>query len=128
MLLFTYGTLRSGYYNNVYLNNANYLGKAITKDLFKMYANGIPFVIDEPYSKIVGDLYEIKDRFDIESIDLLEGHPDNYYREEIPVIYNNTEIIAWMYFYPKHRLLGKTMVVEDGNYESYLTQYFSDWR
>ena len=127
MLLFTYGTLRFGHHNEIYLKGADYLGKVETKDLYKMYANGIPYVINEPYSKIIGDLYEVNDKFIIESLDILEGHPNNYYREEIPVIFKNTEITAWIYFYPKKKLFGKTIIVEDGDYESYLKQYFSDW-
>ena len=103
-LLFTYGTLKKGYFNNRLLSGAEFLGTGKTVEKYAMYESGIPFVIKgEVVSHIYGELYRI-DTQTLKIIDRLEGHPDWYRREEVGVVTEEGEVVsAWLYFYPEKR-------------------------
>lgn len=82
-LVFTYGTLKKGYGNNRLLANEEFVGKATTKPLYRLYNLGaFPGLIeDEKTGKIIhGELWRISDKT-MRRLDLLEGHP-NFYRRE----------------------------------------------
>ena len=100
--LFVYGTLKRNFHNHYLLEKAEYLGTGHTKYKFALYVNGIPFVIKtEQVSQIHGELYEINDKT-LKQLDMLEGHPDWYFREQIDIVSASGQTInAWLYFYPE---------------------------
>lgn len=102
--VFVYGTLRKGYWNHRLLEHIDTFDAALTVEEYKMYASGIPYVIDERDTRIVGELYKV-DEETLMYLDGLEGHPNAYERKVIEVETLGGDIVnAWLYFYPK---LGK---------------------
>ena len=98
-LMFVYGTLRTGFHNNGWLEDSELLDVGRTMEEYAMYANGIPYVSKkEKVSRIYGELYEVS-RKTLLSIDMLEGHPKFYKREKIFVETLQGNIVkCWMYF------------------------------
>lgn len=99
-----YGTLKKGFSNHRLLQTSKFLGKALTKNKYKMTRSGIPFVNEDiPETQITGEVYEV-DPENMPSLDRLEGYRGNrensfYYRKAIPVILENKEEIeAEIYF------------------------------
>ena len=83
--IFVYGTLRQGFGNHRLLEQADFLGSAVTVEDYSMFGGGIPFV--NPNVKkypIVGEVYEVNEN-QLKRLDALEGHPDWYYRTPIEV-------------------------------------------
>jgi gamma-glutamylcyclotransferase (GGCT)/AIG2-like uncharacterized protein YtfP len=88
-LLFVYGSLKKGFDNhNILGNSAKRLGKARTVKKFSMYEDSFgnyPYIVDEPYSKIKGELYQIMRADLMQKLDEFEGVPDYYERKKIEV-------------------------------------------
>ncbi len=102
-LVFVYGTLKKGYSNHHLLKNGKFLGEAKTKYKYALYEKVYPYVSHNPkVSNIHGEVYQV-DNFTLRKLDILEGHPYEYKRELIPVILNNKELKAWMYFNDKYK-------------------------
>jgi gamma-glutamylaminecyclotransferase len=112
-----YGTLRKGYSNNRLMNLSGnfYVGAGITKEKYAMYSSGIPFVIKEPKTPIVVDVFEV-DSANLPRIDSLEGHPNWYRRELIPVLVNGKELQCWLYFMTDDRVKNYKFI-STGNYQ-----------
>lgn len=116
--VFVYGTLRKNLGWNHLLKNSEFLGEATTKELYAMYADTIPYVIEsEKVSQIKGELYLVDD-ITLEVLDKLEGHPYWYCRKKIKIIENITKNvnISWIYF--NNNVQGK--LVESGDYQNFL--------
>jgi gamma-glutamylaminecyclotransferase len=99
--LFVYGSLKEGFHNHYKLVNYQKIGKAITSEKYCMYAesnNRFPYVIKE-ISKfnIKGELYKIDETL-LKNIDIFEGTPIHYIREEITVLIKEKEYKAFIYF------------------------------
>jgi gamma-glutamylcyclotransferase (GGCT)/AIG2-like uncharacterized protein YtfP len=88
-LLFVYGSLKKGFDNhNLPDNFTKRLGKARTVKKFSMYEDSFgnyPYIVDEPYSKIKGELYQIMRADLMQKLDEFEGVPDYYERKKIEV-------------------------------------------
>lgn len=88
-LLFVYGSLMKGFDNhNLLGNSAKRLGKARTVKKFAIYEDSFgnyPYIVNEPYSKIKGELYQITRAELMQKIDEFEGAPDYYVRKKIEV-------------------------------------------
>lgn len=117
--VFVYGTLKKGFGNHRLLSGAVFVGEAVTVNNYALYVSGIPYAYkEETISKIHGELYLV-DRETLQSLDMLEGHPDWYRREEVMInLKNNTStfsdlISAWLYF----SLSPSGSLVEGGVYE-----------
>ncbi len=116
--IFVYGSLRKGFWNHKhYLKNSKFIGKGKTKEKYAMYADIIPYVVEnEKISHIVGEVYEV-DKKTLERIDYLEGHPNYYFRKKVPIVLETgKEIKAWMYFYPE----PYGVLVKSGDYKDYM--------
>ena len=97
-------TLRKGNnnYRHYILTKSKYIGQGLTFDRFRMVCpSTIPFVHPEPSadgSQIVVDVFEI-DSNTLAALDLLEGHPNWYCREQTKVVTDTGQTVnAWMYF------------------------------
>jgi gamma-glutamylcyclotransferase (GGCT)/AIG2-like uncharacterized protein YtfP len=128
--LFVYGSLRSGFHNSVYAYISRYFifdGMATVQGkLYDMgeYPAAIPCT--ENYF-ITGELYHIaqEDEFDraMEQLDDYEGllvEPGGiplYRREPVNVLFKNTTVIAWMYWY--NRTITNAHRIESGDYVAY---------
>lgn len=115
-LVFVYGTLRRGFVNHSLLESSCFVGMGRTLEHYALYVGALPYVIrNDPVSPIIGELYEV-DGKTLENLDDLEGHPDEYRREEVSVVSDNGEkISAWLYFYPEK----EGMLLECGDYSRF---------
>lgn len=88
-LLFVYGSLKKGFDNhNLLKKYAKRLGKAHTVKKFSMFEDSFgnyPYIIDTPFTKIKGELYQITRAELMAKIDEFEGAPDYYTRKRIEV-------------------------------------------
>ena len=103
-----YGTLRPGFGNNRLLNTSEHLGTGKTVEKYTLRASGIPFVSKEPLHNVVVDVYKV-DNDTLDRLDGLEGHPEWYKREQIPVKVGDKTMTAWLYFndgYPNLPLIN----------------------
>lgn len=100
-VVFVYGTLLRGLSNHPLLAQARFLGAARTKNLYALYLDYFPKVIQaEPVSPILGELYLV-DGPTLAMLDDLEDHPFEYRRELVAVIMDDgAETPAWLYFHP----------------------------
>lgn len=102
--VFVYGTLKAGHGNHEYYlagnSGAEFLGRCYIAGDYSMYTNGaFPMVVkgDDPDADrpIVGEVYAV-DEATLDSLDLLEGHPEWYCREKVATPFKN----AWVYIMP----------------------------
>lgn len=119
-LVFVYGSLKSGFHNHRLLDHGGVmaLGAATTvKPYFMLSGRAFPFLIDpaalgadheacvaDVIGRVRGELYAIDDET-MADLDRLEGHPDFYKRELVPIAVNalrgginGADIVAWVYF------------------------------
>ena len=113
-IIAAYGTLREGFGNNRLLRYSKHLGTGQTIEKYTLRASGIPFVSKEPLHNVVVDVYKVDDDT-LQSLDSLEGHPERYCREEIPVKVGDTTMKAWLYFNNGYSHLP---IIESGDYKT----------
>ena len=100
MLVFVYGTLMSGQYNNPWLEDCTLLGDFTTPPCYTMVNLGaFPAVLLGGDTAITGEVWEAPDDI-LNSLDVLEGYPLLYNRTLI----NTTHGYAWMYYNPREEL------------------------
>ena len=97
MYVFVYGTLKQGCRNDHVLKGSEKIGDAITIDKFGLFEDNYPYLIEEPYYEVKGEVYLIDDKTLIE-LDKFEGAPDYYERKLIKILVNDEEIDAFTYF------------------------------
>ena len=99
-VVFVYGTLKKDCDLNHIMDPSTYLGKAVTKDKYKLHnINGLPMLekgIEENY--IEGEVYVVNDEI-LKTLDVLEGIPNFYQRESIFVMLGDVDLIyTYVYF------------------------------
>lgn len=97
-----YGTLKKGhgnYYN--YLRSAKFVGTGQTKDKYPLIKEGLPYMVNKKGigHNVTIDVFKVSDA-SFKDIDALEGHPQWYKRERVPVVVKGKEIMCWVYFNP----------------------------
>lgn len=99
--VFVYGTLKRGYDNHVLLEGSEFIGEVNTKNRYPMVnvEEYFPYLIDRAGvgHNVKGELYKI-DELTLLQLDILEGYPDFYTREQIKVVHYGIEISAIVYF------------------------------
>jgi len=122
--LFVYGTLKHGYGNyERLLYNARFLGEAVSVNKnFVLEDCGVPFLIENDdaretrIGRVKGELFEINDEH-LRRCDRLEGHPDNYCREQRQfwLTGEGTPREAWVYLWKRGwRSFGRVIQPHDG--------------
>ncbi len=97
-LVFVYGTLKSGGYNNYIFGNSKSLGYGVTiEDCFTMYDGGFPYVIPEGKFHVSGELFEVTEESVLNRLDRLEGVPDHFTRRDVDVRVGDEVYSAYMY-------------------------------
>ena len=114
-LVFVYGSLKSGRSNhNAYLGASDMLGRGYMEGLYDLIDLGwYPAVLrreDGQPTRIYGEVYEV-DEDTFYSLDLLEGHPDYYKREQVNLA-DGTRV--WTYFLPEGYRDSAESVVDNG--------------
>jgi gamma-glutamylcyclotransferase (GGCT)/AIG2-like uncharacterized protein YtfP len=91
-LIFVYGTLKRGEWNNRLLNGAEFVVTALTNEAYVMRNVGYPLILTkdwpEQQGRVVGEVFAVNDET-LELLDRLEGHPRNYKRTPIVVTDRN---------------------------------------
>lgn len=99
--LFVYGSLKKGFDNHKLLDKyAKRVGKASTVGKFAMYEDSFgnyPYLVKEPITKVMGELYEIKRKELLDKIDEFEGAPEYYQRKKIKVKTHKGVNLAFVY-------------------------------
>lgn len=103
-----YGTLKHGESNNHLISGSNFVGTGHTVNKYPMLFStdrngykGIPYVYNHSGigHQIQVEVYEVDDPLMREDIDILEGHPSHYTRQQIDIQLDNDELVsAWLYF------------------------------
>lgn len=100
-LIAVYGTLKKDYSNyHHYLSQSKYVGPGMTMEKYPLIIEGLPFLLNKPgeghYVNV--DLFLV-DNDTLHMIDMLEGHPNWYFREKIEVdTKDGTVLTASIYF------------------------------
>jgi len=99
--LFVYGSLKKSFDNHKLLQKyAKRVGKASTVGKFAMYEDSFgnyPYLVKEPITKVMGELYEIKRKELLDKIDEFEGAPEYYQRKKIKVKTHKGVNLAFVY-------------------------------
>lgn len=113
-LVFVYGTLRRGCYNNYLLNNSLLIDTAKTVEKYTMYVDLIPYVNQNiKTSLIYGEIYKITVK-DLLQLDALERHPNWYERKKRLFETTSGQLIyAWIYF---NNTVTKT-IIKSGDFK-----------
>jgi gamma-glutamylaminecyclotransferase len=99
VLVFVYGTLRTGLRNHAWMAGARLLGLDETVTLFRLVNCGrFPAVLDEPRTTVVGEVWEVT-QAGLFHLDILEQVPQLYIRREVELRSGRR---AWIYL-----LMGK---------------------
>lgn len=102
-----YGTLKRAHGNHHLLREgkARFLGVGKTKDIHRMPSQTSPTVYKGPSkegqgARITVEVYEVTSTLLTGPLDKLEGHPDWYRREQVPIVMSVSGRIetAWLYF------------------------------
>lgn len=115
--IFCYGTLKKGYWNNILLEKAQFIGNAKTVNHYTMYSNGsfpyVSYIEDEVSYPIHGEVYNVTPE-ELERVDILEGHPSFYTRKPVLVeLESGEQLIAEIYFNNKpHGIKLKTGIFQ----------------
>lgn len=101
--IFTYGTLKRGFSNNHFLNDALFVSNSITCENYSMYPctnNMFPFLIkSEKKYQIKGEVFKTNSKKLLDDLDYLERYPNLYLKEFINVkLENNSIVKALVYF------------------------------
>ena len=110
-LVFVYGSLKQGYFNNRLFDHAEgeLLGKGKTMSMYSLYNLGAyPGVwIDNPVSPIYGEVYTVPT---LDRLDTLEGYPNYYNRQKVLVEILTPDLqsagyvkTSWMYYLNPYR-------------------------
>lgn len=119
-LVFVYGSLKRGYWNNHYLKGATFVGEAHTAKLYTLLDGGVPFAIpDEQGLPIKGEVYEIDISTHLGPLDRLEGHPHGYTRTTIGVTVSGEVFNAFIYEYRHSDPLRGRKCETEGNLYSW---------
>eukprot|EP00927_Polykrikos_kofoidii_P076735 TRINITY_DN73775_c0_g1_i1.p1 TRINITY_DN73775_c0_g1~~TRINITY_DN73775_c0_g1_i1.p1 ORF type:complete len:259 (-),score=26.75 TRINITY_DN73775_c0_g1_i1:175-951(-) len=134
-LVFTYGTLMSGFHNNHFMDGAESRGCATTVESYRMFVRNpkteyhvsIPFaaahgegaVLDAPEVPIRGEVYAVTGE-QLSDMDGLEQHPTWYHREVVAVRLGDAIVPCWLYFNEVDMLnVERLAIVPSGDFRNH---------
>lgn len=122
-LIFVYGTLKRGFSNNFILEKAKFISTATTIEKYQIYpviGNAYPFLIkSEKQNFIKGEVFEVIEQETLDSLDVLEGYPDLYLKENIFVnLENGMKVEVLTYF--KNEETNKDIIDKSKSYIEWL--------
>jgi gamma-glutamylcyclotransferase (GGCT)/AIG2-like uncharacterized protein YtfP len=115
--IFVYGSLRKGMGLNPVLSTSKLLGTVKTLPKYTMYDLGaFPCITKNGDSSIVGDIYEV-DLDTLSQLDMIEGVPNLYYRDEIEISASPVTDNPNAYFWASDDIvLDEDYIVKNGNW------------
>lgn len=128
-LVFVYGSLKKGLHNHSVLGNSTLKGKGDTLEKFTMVSLGsFPGIHkDIKTSVIVGEVYEVTDDV-ARDLDMLEGYPSFYDREDTVINLFNGECVTAIMYYLADPKVNKGTPIPSGIWaeEEYASSFFSN--
>lgn len=127
-LVFVYGSLQTGCWNNHLLLSSDYMWDDVTEGRFVLTDIGFPYAIPEEvwteeyiealepeFLPVRGEVFRMDSPFTLYKLDRLEGHPHHYYRTPIRI----NGVTMWMYQqYDQSVILQSELCpIVDGAYE-----------
>lgn len=94
--VFVYGSLKKGYWNNVLLENQEYVGDGIVRGFDMLSFGAFPAIVPNNDGIIHGELYSVDD-VALHRMDRLESNGSFYQRELKNVEIDGTVEEAWVY-------------------------------
>jgi gamma-glutamylcyclotransferase (GGCT)/AIG2-like uncharacterized protein YtfP len=118
VILFTYGSLKKGYWNHHLLGDSLYIGKGVTYEKYALYNHTFPFAVHEEVEDtnnvlpVLGELYHVT-REVLDEVDSLEIL---YERKSRPIISDHRGFVsAFIYEYNKSSPYGFTLMCDTNN-------------
>lgn len=98
MNVFVYGSLKKNHYNHLLLAGCEFVQKATTKPLYRLYDCGrYPCMVkDDKGVSVHGEIYKV-DAAVLASLDRLEGVPFLYQREEVELLDFSDPVFGYLY-------------------------------
>ena len=124
LVVAVYGTLKKGFNNHPLMSGARFICNAVTADdnyTMTVYPGGLfPIVAmskSRDAGKVAVEIYEV-DKETLDTLDVLEGHPEFYRREKVTFTSDKDGqlIIAWMYMFPPDSIIPNTLLKKNGVY------------
>ena len=99
MLIFVYGSLKRGFWNDFFLRNSRFIGEYHTCSNYGLIVNNeLPYMVSfVSLYTIHGEIYDVSDE-ELKAIDKLEGNGKWYTRREITLTNGVEQINAYAYF------------------------------
>jgi gamma-glutamylcyclotransferase (GGCT)/AIG2-like uncharacterized protein YtfP len=96
--VFVYGTLKSGYGNNVLLKGSTFKSTGVTLRLFTVLSSGFPvaFATERPKHRLSGEIYQVDDKT-LAQLDRLESNGSMYKRRRVVINTPTGTEVCWMY-------------------------------
>lgn len=122
-LVFVYGSLKRGEWNNSLLESSDFICEHTTQEVFCLVDCGFPYAVpkysvfyeeDYEFHPVRGEVWQIDSVDTFYRLDVLEGHPNHYHR--VPIWVDQKP--CWIYTQPDNRALTlPTCPIVDGAYE-----------
>lgn len=107
-----YGTLKNGKSNhNYYLYDGKFVGHGDTKQKYPLTIEGLPYMHKAPGKghNVEVEVYNV-DKWTLDRLDRLEGHPHFYKREMIDIKMDDGSVMkCWVYFIVTRDWVGKKL-------------------
>jgi gamma-glutamylcyclotransferase (GGCT)/AIG2-like uncharacterized protein YtfP len=114
-LVFVYGTLKRGFWNNYLLEGSELLGEGTTLERFSLYTVGFPYAVpDGGGLPLRGEVYRV-DEETLKRLDALEGYPNHYKRKLTEVKLDDGRLVKALIYYAE-RPRGKPLSPKSGVY------------
>jgi gamma-glutamylcyclotransferase (GGCT)/AIG2-like uncharacterized protein YtfP len=90
-MIFVYGTLKQGYWNNRLVAGSELVATGRTYKMFQMNDVGFPLIFEpvkgmtKMMGQVKGEVYDVSDEV-LAMLDRLEGHPHKYKRTELDIL------------------------------------------
>jgi len=129
-LVFVYGSLKEGMWNNRLLYDSELIGAYVTYDKFLLGDVGVPYAFPEcvlpsevkhKAKPILGEVWRMDDFITFSLLDSLEGHPRHYYRTLTETDYGP----CWIYVNPDAEDIA---LCDECPVEMYDSQEVYKWR
>jgi len=117
-LIFVYGSLKSGYGNNIVLGDSDFIDFYATNSKYTMYDLGaFPAVAVGGKSVISGEIYSVNDEI-LEAVDMLEGVDHNFYERHIISTQEFGDVIMYVITAEYMETQETLDVIKDGSWDN----------
>ena len=113
-IIFVYGTLKTGYWNNQVMGKSKCLGAADSTKKLAMVDGPFPYIVNggDEHAQghtIRGELWNVDATSTGVNLDRLEGYPHHYTRKKgmFKLVDDGTDISAWFYYSARDHVGGE---------------------